>query len=118
MPAAPAWRALAFRVAQPELTTTQARALGATNVVSRQTTSLGDSSANRIFNVGLMATAAGRHDRQAGSDVLVQHDVGPRTAERGFKEGQAIENGVLVPSIGGGVCQVATTVFDAAFYGG
>ena len=33
-------------------------------------------------------------------------------------EGQAIENGVLVPSIGGGVCQAATTVFDTAFFGG
>ena len=42
--------------------------------------------------------------------------VGPRTPERGFKEGQAIVGGLLLPSIGGGVCQVATTVFDAAFY--
>ena len=38
--------------------------------------------------------------------------------ERGFKEGQAIVGGLLLPSIGGGVCQVATTVFDAAFYAG
>ena len=44
--------------------------------------------------------------------------VGPRTPERGFKEGQAIVGGLLLPSIGGGVCQVATTVFDAAFYAG
>ena len=44
--------------------------------------------------------------------------VGPRTAERGFLEGQAIENGLLVPSIGGGVCQVATTIYNAAFKAG
>ena len=47
--------ALAFRVTQPELTTAAARALGATSVVSEATTSLGDSSANRVFNVALLA---------------------------------------------------------------
>ena len=47
--------ALAFRVTQPELTTSAARALGATDVVSTATTSLGDSSENRVFNVELLA---------------------------------------------------------------
>ena len=32
--------------------------------------------------------------------------------------GQQIENGQLVPAIGGGVCQVVTTLYDAAFYAG
>ena len=110
--------ALAFRVTQPELTTAQARALGATTVVSRQTTSLGDSSANRIFNVALLAKLLDGAIVKPGATFSFNTIVGPRTAERGFKEGQAIENGVLVPSIGGGVCQAATTVFDTAFFGG
>jgi len=110
--------ALAFRVTQPELTTSQARALGATNVVSRRTTSLGDSSENRVFNVILLAKLLDGTLVKPGATFSFNTTVGPRTAERGFKEGQAIENGVLVPSIGGGVCQAATTVFDAAFYGG
>ncbi|GEM_PF-6325394 len=41
--------------------------------------------------------------------------VGPRTLEAGFKEGKSIIGGKLVKSVGGGVCQVATTVYDAAF---
>jgi vancomycin resistance protein YoaR len=110
--------ALAFRVTQPELTTSQARALGATTVVSRQTTSLGDSSPNRIFNVALLAKLLDGAIVKPGATFSFNTVVGPRTAERGFREGQAIENGVLVPSIGGGVCQAATTVFDAAFAGG
>jgi vancomycin resistance protein YoaR len=44
--------------------------------------------------------------------------VGQRTTERGFRVGQQIENGQLVPAVGGGVCQVATTLYDAAFYAG
>jgi hypothetical protein len=41
--------------------------------------------------------------------------VGPRTPERGFREGQMIIGSLLVPSIGGGVCQTATTLFNNAF---
>ena len=110
--------ALAFRVTQPELTTAQARALGATAVVSTATTSLGDSSANRVFNVALLAKLLDGTIVKPGATFSFNPTVGQRTAERGFREGQAIENGVLVPSIGGGVCQAATTVFDAAFFGG
>ncbi len=110
--------ALAFRVTQPALTTAAARALGATDVVSTATTSLGTSSANRVFNVALLAHLLDGAIVKPGATFSFNTTVGKRTAERGFREGQAIENGVLVPSIGGGVCQAATTVFDAAFYGG
>ena len=41
--------------------------------------------------------------------------VGPRTVERGFREGQMIIGSLLLPSIGGGVCQTATTLFNNAF---
>jgi vancomycin resistance protein YoaR len=41
--------------------------------------------------------------------------VGPRTAERGFLEGQEIIGSLVLPSIGGGVCQTATTLFNDAF---
>jgi vancomycin resistance protein YoaR len=110
--------ALAFRVTQPALTTAAARALGATSVVSEATTDLGSSSANRVFNVALLAKLLDGAIVKPGATFSFNETVGRRTAERGFKEGQAIENGVLVPSIGGGVCQAATTVFDTAFHGG
>jgi vancomycin resistance protein YoaR len=41
--------------------------------------------------------------------------VGPRTSERGFLEGQMIIGSLVLPSIGGGVCQTATTLFNDAF---
>lgn len=37
---------------------------------------------------------------------------------KGYQWGEAIENGMVVPSIGGGICQVSTTVFRAAFWSG
>ena len=68
--------------------------------------------------MALLATLLDGTIVKPGATFSFNTEVGPRTAARGFKEGQAIENGVLVPSIGGGVCQAATTVFDAAFQGG
>ena len=55
---------------------------------------------------------------KAGETFSYNEVVGPRTIERGFREGQMIFGGVLIPSIGGGVCQTATTIFNAAFEAG
>jgi vancomycin resistance protein YoaR len=109
---------IAFRLQHADFTTRQARALGVTSVVSTATTGMGVSSPNRIVNVHLMADILNGYQIAPGARFSFNEAVGPRTADRGFLEGQAIENGLLVPSIGGGVCQVATTVFDAAANGG
>jgi vancomycin resistance protein YoaR len=103
---------------QPGLTTQAAKALGIRTRVTTVTTDLGDSSANRIWNVRLMAQILDGQVIRPGQVFDFNERVGNRTADRGFREGQAIVGGLLIPSIGGGVCQVATTVFDAAFYGG
>jgi vancomycin resistance protein YoaR len=42
--------------------------------------------------------------------------VGRRTAERGFQTAPIIFDGQLVEGVGGGVCQVSTTVYNAALY--
>jgi vancomycin resistance protein YoaR len=109
---------IAFALARASFTTKQARALGVTNVVGYATTDMGVSSPNRIVNVHLMADILNGYRIQPGATFSFNQAVGPRTADRGFLEGQAIENGLLVPSIGGGVCQVATTIFDASLVGG
>lgn len=44
--------------------------------------------------------------------------VGPRTFGRGFRVAHVIERGELVDGIGGGVCQVASTLHAAAFVAG
>ena len=43
---------------------------------------------------------------------------GERTADKGFLEAPVIINGELQTGLGGGVCQVSTTVFNAAFEAG
>jgi vancomycin resistance protein YoaR len=101
-------------------TTANARALGIKEAMFKVpiTTQMGASSANRIWNVHLLARILDGHIIKAGETFDFNKVVGERTLARGFRVGQQIENGVLVPSVGGGVCQVATTIYDSAFYAG
>lgn len=100
------------------LTTREAKALGIQELVSEFTTDMGASSSNRIHNVHLMADILDGRVIRPSERFSFNEVVGPRTSGRGFLEGQMIVNGILLPSIGGGVCQVATTVFNAAFEAG
>ena len=101
-----------------DLTTKEAKALGITEKITSFTTDMGDSSANRIWNVHLLGNYLDGTIVRAGETFSYNDVVGPRTVERGFREGQMIWGGVLIPSIGGGVCQTATTIFNTAFEAG
>jgi len=109
---------LSLATLAPGLTTKEARALGIREEVSTFTTDMGESSPNRIWNVHLLGNYLDGTILEAGETFSYNEVVGPRTIERGFREGQMIFGGVLIPSIGGGVCQTATTIFNAAFEAG
>jgi vancomycin resistance protein YoaR len=100
---------------QPDLTTAKANALGITEKLTSFTTDMGVSSSNRIHNVHLMADYIDGTLIQPGEVFSFNDVVGPRTSERGFLEGQMIIGSLVLPSIGGGVCQTATTLFNDAF---
>jgi vancomycin resistance protein YoaR len=76
---------------------------------------MGESSSNRIHNVHLMADFIDGTIVEPGEVFSFNDVVGPRTSERGFLEGQMIIGSLVLPSIGGGVCQTATTLFNDAF---
>jgi vancomycin resistance protein YoaR len=100
---------------QPDLTTAKANALGIREKLTSFTTDMGVSSSNRIHNVHLMADFIDDTLIQPGEVFSFNDVVGPRTSERGFLEGQMIIGSLVLPSIGGGVCQTATTLFNDAF---
>ncbi|MFL5961777.1 MAG: VanW family protein [Gaiellaceae bacterium] len=100
---------------QPDLTTAKANALGIREKLTSFTTDMGVSSSNRIHNVHLMADYIDGTLIRPGEVFSFNDVVGPRTSERGFLEGQMIIGSLVLPSIGGGVCQTATTLFNDAF---
>ena len=106
---------LALQETRPDLTTREADKLGIREQISSFTTDMGVSSSNRIHNVQLMAEYIDGTLLRPGATFSFNDSVGPRTSERGFLEGQMIIGSLLLPSIGGGVCQTATTLFNNAW---
>lgn len=53
-----------------------------------------------------------------GETLSLNEHVGERTREKGFVPAGTILRGHLVPTVGGGVSQFATTIFNAAFFAG
>jgi hypothetical protein len=53
-----------------------------------------------------------------GERLSLNEAIGPRTRERGFRENGFIYDGEMRSEVGGGVSQVATTFFNAAWYSG
>ena len=106
---------LKLSVVQPDLTTAEAEALGIHRQLTSYTTQMGASSSNRIHNVHLMADFIDGTVIKPGETFSFNKVVGPRTADRGFLEGQQIVGSLTLPAIGGGVCQTATTLFNDAF---
>lgn len=92
--------------------TAEVENLGITRQVASYTTEMGTSSANRIHNVHLMADFIDGTIIRPGEVFSFNRVFELRTAERGFLEGQALYGTVAVASIGGGVCQTATTLFN------
>lgn len=101
----------------PELTTAAAEELGVTEVVAEFTTRFPHAEYRNI-NIG---TAAERIDDTLllpGEEFSLNGIVGERTEANGFTAGTIINGGRLEESLGGGVSQVATTTFHAAFLAG
>jgi vancomycin resistance protein YoaR len=100
-----------------KLTTEKAQAMGITGVVSTYTTIYGGI-ANRIHNVQLVAQLIDDHLIAPQDEFSFNGTTGERTAAKGFLEAPVIINGELETGLGGGVCQVSTTVFNAAYEAG
>jgi len=73
---------------------------------------------SRIPNITLAARFLNGAVVGPGEVMSFNHIVGPRTFERGFRNAPVIVADELEQGLGGGVCQVASTVFAAATLGG
>lgn len=65
-------------------------------------------------NVKRVAEILGEFTLNPGETFSFDESVGPRTRERGFKEGAAIIYGKLKPDLGGGICHPAGQIYKVA----
>lgn len=80
--------------------------------------SLDAKEADRAFNLKVGATKLAGFVLKPGETFSFNDVVGPRTPENGFRYGGGITAGELVDVLGGGICQISSTLYGAAFFAG
>lgn len=72
----------------------------------------------RNTNVRLAAEALNGTIVQPGEEFSFNSVVGQRTAEKGYQEAAAYNSGAVVQELGGGVCQISSTLYRVVFQSG
>jgi vancomycin resistance protein YoaR len=116
-PAAQRLAQLSVGVDEPARSTQDAQKMGITGLVSSFETTYGGTP-GRLHNVALVAKLIDNTLIAPGAVFSFNGTTGARTADKGFEVAPVIINGELQNGLGGGVCQVSTTTFNAAFFAG
>ncbi|MDY0087985.1 MAG: VanW family protein [Coriobacteriia bacterium] len=103
---------------EPELTTERAKQMGIKERIATFTTNYSPGNKPRVSNIHTLTKALDGTLIGPGETFSFNDTIGPRTAAKGYREAPAIVGGRLVPSLGGGICQVATTLFNTVFESG
>ena len=102
---------------EPALTTQAAEALHIKGLVSEFTTHH-PCCQPRVINIHRIADIMNDALVKPGDTMSVNKYVGPRTSSRGFVLAPSIGDGEMVDTVGGGISQFATTLFNSLFDGG
>lgn len=86
--------------------------------ISGYTTYFNQNEGGRCENIAIAASLIDGITIQGYGEFSFNATVGRRTAEAGFQQAKIILNGEYVQGVGGGVCQVSTTLYNAALKSG
>ncbi|MDU2111594.1 MAG: VanW family protein, partial [Clostridiales bacterium] len=81
-------------------------------------TTLYDSGYGRVQNIKLATKKTSDVILMPGETFSYNKHTGVRSAENGYKLAHVISSGKVAYGIGGGVCQVSSTLFNAVLYSG
>lgn len=84
------------------------------NAIGSYSTYFNSRNRNRSSNIGLSAQAINNTVIFPGEKFSFNGIVGQRTREKGYLRAPVIVRGELYEDIGGGICQVSSTLFNAA----
>ena len=79
-------------------------------------TAFSDDDKNRNENLRVACEKINNTVLEPGEIFDMNEALGPQTYENGYKAAGVIENGKIVSALGGGVCQVTTTIYNAAIF--
>lgn len=88
-------------------------------MVGQASTNIFDNIPQRNNNLKIAIDAIDGMILNVGEEFSFNQTVGPRTKEKGYQEAIGYdENGDKVPTVGGGICQISSTLYMAAKNGG
>lgn len=87
-------------------------------VVSTFTTKFPTYKTTRCNNIKLASTLIDGHVLMPGESFSFNEFLGPRTIKKGFQVAGVFANGRHDTGVGGGICQVSTTLYNAAVFAG
>ncbi|MGQ9531407.1 MAG: VanW family protein [Desulfotomaculales bacterium] len=102
----------------PRRTTAEVRSLGLSGLLASYTTRFDPEQTNRTYNIAVAADALNGLLVPPGQVVSFNEIVGPRSQEAGYKDAPVILNNALVTGVGGGVCQVSSTLYTCVLLAG
>jgi vancomycin resistance protein YoaR len=97
----------------PKITTDALKQAGIRKALSIYSTTFNGEDSNRTANIKEAAERVNGQLLYPGDVFSFNSVVGPREKKYGFKEALEIADGEFVPGIGGGVCQVSSTLYNA-----
>jgi vancomycin resistance protein YoaR len=103
----------------PKLSTQDVESMGLAALGSQFVTYFDPRNTSRATNIALAAKLVDGSVVEPGETFSLNAAMGPRTANRGFDYAPVIvADNVLRQGVGGGICQYATTLFNAVFFAG
>lgn len=68
---------------------------------------------NRSTNLGIATRKINEYVLQPGEVFSYNRTLGPRTVQNGYKEAHVFSGGDVVDGLGGGICQISSTLYNA-----
>ena len=103
-------------IKEPKISTEDAKSVNA--LLAEFSTKFSTNDSNRVTNVVLSAKATSDVLLMPGEEFSYNNLTGKRTKSNGYKDAAVIINGKLEQDVGGGVCQVSSTLFNSVLYSG
>ena len=97
----------------PEVTTNDIGTEAFPDLLATYTTSYATSNSNRSTNIALAAKKINGTVLMPGEEFSFNGTVGKRTTAAGFKVAGVYSNGQVTSDVGGGICQVSSTLYNS-----
>lgn len=102
-----------LKVLKPQITVKSLGQEAFPDLLATYSTTYSTGNSNRCTNISLAARSVNGYVLMPGETFSYNNTVGQRTAARGYKEAGVYLNGEVTTGLGGGICQVSSTLYNA-----